>query len=104
MPPLARITGAGVGQVINPSNVAVSETSTGYKAEVTPPTGTTAKELKDMLPGAAGDMLKNTLNSAYADMQLTAVTMCVAASGLIPPAAARAIPPPHRSKHQATRG
>ena len=82
MPPLARITGAGVGQVINPSNVAVSETSTGYKAEVTPPTGTTAKELKDMLPaGAAGDVLKTTLNSAYADMQLTAVTICVAASG-----------------------
>ena len=89
MPPLARITGAGVGQVINPNNVAVSETSTGYKAEVTPPTGTTAKELKDMLPGAAGDMLKNALNSAYADMQLTAVTMCVAASG-----AACAMPPP----------
>ena len=67
----------------------MSETSTGYKVEVIPPTGTTAKELKDMLPGAAGDVLKNTLNSAYTDMQLTAVTICVAASG-----AACANPPP----------
>ena len=81
MPPLARITGAGVGQVINPSNVAVSEISTGYKAEVTPPTGKTAQELNGMLPGGAGDVLKTTLNSAYADMKITAVTFCLAAAG-----------------------
>ena len=81
MPPLARITGAGVGQVIAPSTVTVTDTSTGYKAEVEPPTGKTAKELKDMLPGGAGDVLKTTLNSAYADMKITAVTFCVAHEG-----------------------
>ena len=81
MPPLARITGAGVGQVIAPSTVTVTDTATGYKAEVTPPTGKTAQELNGMLPGGAGDVLKTTLNSAYADMKITQATICVAASG-----------------------
>ena len=88
MPPLARIAGAGVGQVIAPSTVTVTDTATGYKAEVTPPTYMTARELKDMLYYDAGDWLKTELksiktamNSGDADMAITQVTICVAASG-----------------------
>ena len=83
VPPLARITGSGPA-----TTVAVSETSDGYKAEVTPPTYMTARELKDMLYYDAGDWLKTELesiktamNSGYADMAITQVTICVAASG-----------------------
>ena len=85
VPPLARITGSGTGQA---TTVAVSETSDGYKAKVTPPTYTTARELKDMLVYDAGDWpktelqrIKTAMNSGYADMAITQVTICVAASG-----------------------
>ena len=49
MPPLARITGTGVNPpiIISPTAVIVTETDTGYKAEVEPPTGKTAQELVD---------------------------------------------------------
>ena len=57
MPPLARITGSGPA-----TTVAVSETSDGYKAEVTPPTYMTARELKDMLYDAGdGSKTRSTL-------------------------------------------
>jgi len=55
----------------------VTDTSTGYKAEVEPPTGKTAKEMVDALPKGAGDVVKTTLNNAYADLKVTAVAICV---------------------------
>merc|ERR1719240_184641 len=55
----------------------VTDTSTGYKAEVEPPTGKTAKEMVDALPKGAGDAIKTTLNNANADLKVTAVAICV---------------------------
>merc|ERR1719240_1870236 len=61
----------------------VTDTSTGYRAEVEPPTGKTAKELVDALPNGAGDVVKTTLNNAYADLKVTAVAICVAPPDLM---------------------
>ena len=55
----------------------MTETSTGYKAEIEPPTGKTAKELVDALPNGGGDVLKNALNQGDADLTVTAVAICV---------------------------
>ena len=77
MPPLARITGAGVGIVVSPGLVTVTETSTGYKAEIEPPTGKTAKELVDALPKGGGGVLKDSLNAGDATLKVTAVAICV---------------------------
>ena len=86
----ARVAGAGVYPpiIVNPSNVAVTGyLGSGYLAEVTPPTGKTAKELIDALsngaalPNGAGNVLEITLNSAAADLKITSVTICVAAPG-----------------------
>ena len=76
MPPLARITGAGVGIVVSPGLITVTETSTGYKAEIEPPTGKTAKELVDALPKGSGGVLKDSLNAGDATLQVTAVAFC----------------------------
>ena len=80
MPPLARITGAGVGIVVNPSTITVTETSTGYKAEIEPPTGKTAKELVDALPKGGNGVLKDSLNAGDATLKVTAVAICVESS------------------------
>ena len=78
MPPLARITGAGVNPpiFISISAVTVTATSTGYKAEIEPPTGKTAKELVDALPKGGGGVLKDSLNAGDATLQVTAVAIC----------------------------
>ena len=55
----------------------VTDTSTGYKAEVEPPTGKTAKELVDALPGGAAGVLKDGLNAADATIKVTEVGICV---------------------------
>ena len=62
---------------MSPAAVTVTDTSTGYKAEVEPPTGKTAKELVDALPNGGGDVLKNALNQGDADLTVTAVAICV---------------------------
>ena len=55
----------------------MTKTSTGYKAEIEPPTGKTAKELVDALPGGASGALKDVLNAADATMKVTEVGICV---------------------------
>ena len=94
VPPLARITGAGVGIVVSPGLVTVTETSTGYKAEIEPPTGKTAKELVDALPGGAGGVLKDVLNAGDATLKVTEVCICVEPSdGSACPAGLPPLPP-----------
>jgi len=67
---------AGVGIIISISDVTVTETSTGYKAKIEPPTGKTAKELVDALPKGGGGVLKDSLNAGDATLQVTAVAIC----------------------------
>ena len=63
-------------------DISVSETSYGYRVEISPPSGT-ARAMADQLPGISGEYaVKMALSSTTAaDMTVTKVTMCVEAPG-----------------------
>ena len=74
---------AGLGVVppiiVWSGDVAVTETDSGYLAEVTPPSGETAQGMADALPGlsSTADVLKTTLNSLVSDLNVESITICV---------------------------
>ena len=64
------------------SGIKVTETDSGYRAEITPPSGSTAKEMRDQLPGNTGaDAVKTALSSTAGNLAVTKATMCVAHEG-----------------------
>merc|ERR1712196_54406 len=81
------ITGVWLGIsppiMLMPSDVSIAETTNGYLAEVTPPSGETAQGMVDKLPGtdATATVVKSTLNSLVSDLNVQSITICVAATG-----------------------
>ena len=69
--------------ILSPGAVSTTETTTGYLAEVTAPSGETAQSMVDKLPGltATANVVKLTLNSLVSDLNVQTITICVAVSG-----------------------
>ena len=67
------------------NDVALTTTSTGYLAEVTPPSGQTAQGMADALspPGleATAQALVTTLTGLRSDLNVQSINVCVAAAG-----------------------
>ena len=67
------------------NDVALTTTSTGYLAEVTPPSGQTAQGMADALspPGleATAQALVTTVTGLRSDLNVQSINICVAAAG-----------------------